>query len=191
MRWIITTANLVAAALLSTSIFLFVQDKDDLAINFLFLVGYGWFTTLYFLRGFWYDRHTATWNELFFIFGAHIIPIICIAFTEAISFGDPLMSDAPVIILDQPMNISVLTILSLPFLIMATALQFRCFLSYEFVRYGSQSTSGLPAEITAFFLFLVSGYALIYVSWIMGDLIGYFWGFFFWFVGFGWLLTKA
>jgi hypothetical protein len=189
-QWMRTVANLVAVSLLSAALFFFIQDEDELAISFLFLTAFGWMVTYYTLRAFWYEHHNASFNELFFIFGAHLIPIVCIAVTNAISLGEPLFLEPPATVLDHELNVSILSFLAVPFLIAATALQFRCLIKYSYIRYGPQSTSGLPAEGTALFLFLVSGYALVSLGLAVGDAIGVLWGLFFLLAGFSWLLTK-
>ncbi|MFQ5977985.1 MAG: hypothetical protein ACE5OZ_07650 [Candidatus Heimdallarchaeota archaeon] len=190
MQWMRTTANLVAVAFLSTSLFFFIQDEDEIAVSFLFLTAFSWIVTFYALRALWYDHHDASFNEIFFLFGAHLIPIICIGFTNVISLGDPLFSDAPATVFKHELNLSILSFLALPFLIAATALQFRALTRYSYIRYGSQSTSGLPAEGTALFLFLVSGYTMVSIGFAVGDAISVLWGLFFLLAGFSWLLTK-
>jgi len=184
-----TSSNLIAIAFVAASLFFFIQDEDETAISLLFLAVYGWIATYYSLRAFWYDRYQATFNEIFFLFGAHIIPIVCLAFSNTISFGDPILNEPPATILSQELNISILSFLALPFLIFATVLQFRCFTKYSYIRYGAQSTSGLPAESTGLVLFFTSGYALFHIGLIAAEIIGVMWGLFFLLAGLGWLST--
>ena len=68
---------------ISATIFFFIRQEDEIALNLLFFSLYATVTIIYFLRIFYYFDNKATLNEIYFFSLANIIPL-CVLFSSLI-----------------------------------------------------------------------------------------------------------
>ncbi len=178
----------------SATIFFFIQNEDNLALNTLFISIYTAITILYFLRIFYYVDHHATLNEIYFLSLANIIPLVIILISPFLPIFEEALLDLAITI--QPSNelvelhIAVPSLLAFPYLIVSTALLIRSFTRYQFIRITSQSERGPSAEWTAIFTFFIFGFLFLFAGIFASDLLGILYGIFFIFSGIGFFLGK-
>ncbi|MFX0151123.1 MAG: hypothetical protein ACFFAJ_10110 [Candidatus Hodarchaeota archaeon] len=179
---------------ISASIFFFIRNEDNMALNILYLTLYATITIFYFLRILYYIDVNATLNEIYFFSLANIIPL-CVLLTSSffplnqeplLTFNIELLPANEFI----QLKITLSSILAFPYLAVSTALLLRSFTRYKFIRLTSQSERGPSAEWTAIFTFFVFGALFLAVGNIAADLIGVLYGLFFLFSGIGFLLGK-
>jgi len=179
---------------ISATIFFFIRQEDEIALNLLFFSLYATVTIIYFLRIFYYFDNKATLNEIYFFSLANIIPL-CVLFSSLIvpigreailTFEIEIVPPYDIHIL----KVSFLSVLAFPYLVVSTALLMRSFTRYQFIRITSQSERGPSAEWTAIFTFFISGFLFLSVGMFASDLIGILYGLFFLFSGIGFLLGR-
>jgi hypothetical protein len=179
---------------ISASIFFFIRNEDNNAMNILYLTLYATITIFYFLRILYYIDVNATLNEIYFFSLANIIPL-CVLLTSSLFplNQEPLLTfNIEVLPADEfiQLQITLSSILAFPYLAVSTALLLRSFTRYKFIRLTSQSERGPSAEWTAIITFFVFGALFLAVGHIAADLIGILYGLFFLFSGIGFLLGK-
>jgi hypothetical protein len=181
---------------LSASIFFFLINEDDNAINMLFLGIYFTVTVLYFFRIAFYFRYKATLNEIYFFSLANIVPVVIFFISPIIPLNNvkyleiTLISNQGAEFLPTSFQISILSILALPYLILSTALLIRSFTRYKFIRLTPQSERGPSAEVTAILTFFVFGILLIVAGQQSQELLSFIYGIFYIFSGIGFLLGR-
>ena len=178
----------------SATIFFFIQNKDTLALNILFLSIYTAITILYFLRIFYYVDHHATLNEIYFISLANIIPLVIVFTSPFIPIFQEVLLSFEINMMPSnefiELHIAVPSLLAFPYLVVSTALLIRSFTRYQFIRITAQSERGPSAEWTAIFTFLIFGILFLIAGAFASDLLGILYGLFFVFSGIGFILGK-
>lgn len=179
---------------ISASIFFFIRNEDNNAMNILYLTLYATITIFYFLRILYYIDVNATLNEIYFFSLANIIPL-CVLLTSSLFplNQEPLLTfNIDVLPADEfiQLQITLSSILAFPYLAVSTALLLRSFTRYKFIRLTSQSERGPSAEWTAIITFFIFGALFLAAGHIAADLIGILYGLFFLFSGIGFLLGK-
>ncbi|MHA2103210.1 MAG: hypothetical protein ACW981_07255 [Candidatus Hodarchaeales archaeon] len=191
-----TVAWFVLIIGLSASIFFFLINEDDNAINMLFLGIYFTVTVLYFFRIAFYFRYKATLNEVYFFSLANIIPVVIFFISPIIPLNNikyleiTLISSQGAEFLPTSLQISILSILALPYLILSTALLIRSFTRYKFIRLTPHSERGPSAEVTAILTFFIFGILLIVAGQQSQELLSFIYGIFYIFSGIGFLLGR-
>ncbi|MHA1983764.1 MAG: hypothetical protein ACW967_05385 [Candidatus Hodarchaeales archaeon] len=181
---------------LSASIFFFLINEDNNAINMLFLGVYFTVTVLYFFRIAFYFRYKATLNEIYFFSLANIVPVVIFFISPIIPLNSikyleiTLISSQGAEFLPTSFQINILSILALPYLILSTALLIRSFTRYKFIRLTPQSERGPSAEVTAILTFFVFGILLIVAGQQSQELLSFIYGIFYIFSGIGFLLGR-
>ncbi len=179
---------------ISATIFFFIRQEDDIALNLLFLTLYATVTIIYFLRMFYYFDNNATLNEIYFFSLANIIPLCVLLGSTLIPIGQEAILTFEIQIIPpyeyQILRITLLSILAFPYLVVSTALLMRSFTRYQFIRITSQSERGPSAEWTAIFTFFIFGVLFFVVGGVASDIIGILFGVFFVFSGIGFLLSR-
>lgn len=179
---------------ISASIFFFIRNEDNNAMNILYLTLYATITIFYFLRILYYIDVKATLNEIYFFSLANIIPL-CVLLTSSLFplNQEPLLTfNIEVLPADEfiQLQITISSILAFPYLAVSSALLLRSFTRYQFIRFTSQSEKGPSAEWTALITFFVFGVLFFIAGHVATDLIGILYGLFFLFSGIGFLLGK-
>lgn len=174
----------------------FLINEDDNAINMLFLGVYFTVTVLYFFRIAFYFRYKATLNEIYFFSLANVIPVVIFFISPIIPLNNEKYLDVTLISNQGPdflpisLQISILSILAFPYLILSTALLIRSFTKYKFIRLTPHSERGPSAEVTAILTFFVFGILLIIAGQQSNELLSYTYGIFYIFSGIGFLLGR-
>ena len=174
----------------------FLQD-NELALNTLFLGLYGTISVLFFLKIVYYTQYNATLNEIYFILFSNLIPLSIISISSVIPLGQINLIDLNVTITsavfsitDSNLRISFLSLLALPFVVVAIGILVRSFIRYDFIRYTSQSTKGPSAEWTAIISFIVFGILFLITGQFANDLLSLFIGFTFIVNGIGFFFSR-
>lgn len=179
---------------ISATIFFFIRQEDDIALNLLFLTLYATVTIIYFLRMFYYFDNHATLNEIYFFSLANIIPLCVLLGSTLFPIGQEAILTFEIQIIPpneyQILRITLLSILAFPYLVVSTALLMRSFTRYQFIRITPQSERGPSAEWTAIFTFFIFGVLFFVVGGVASDIIGILYGVFFVFSGIGFLLSR-
>lgn len=179
---------------LAASIFFFIRNEDQIALNIIFLTLYAAITIFYFLRMLYYVEHQATLNEIYFFSLANIIPFLVIVTSPFFTVIQERLLTFEVTILPSSeyleLHVSIASILAFPYLAVSSALLLRSFTRYQFIRLTSQSEKGPSAEITAIIAFFVFGVLFFFAGITASDIIGLLYGFFFLLSGIGFLLGK-
>ena len=178
---------------LSATIFYFMQNERDNAINVLFIWLYFTVTLYLILRILFYFRYKATLNEIFFVFVANIT-ICLVIFAEPYV---PISSEKLITVafaLDPNTTITlyltVISYLSLPYFLFSIILQIRSFTKYEFFRISPTAEKGIKAEWVAILIYLIFGVVFFVLCSISYDLLAVFFGIYFVFNGFVFLFAK-
>jgi len=179
---------------ITATIFFFIQNKDALALNVLFISIYIAITILYFLRIFYYVDHHATLNEIYFLSLANIIPLAIILVSPFFPIFEEVLLAFEVNVYPAnefvELNLGIPSLLAFPYLLVSSALLIRSFTRYQFIRITSQSERGPSAEWTAIFTFFIFGVLFLIAGVFASDLLGILYGFFFIFSGIGFILGK-
>lgn len=183
---------------LSSSIYYFLQDRDLIAIDVLFLGVYSTLAVYFILKVAFYFRYKATLNELFFYLYINLAIIIVLGLGSITTFSNIAyytfsiqMSSINEISSDNfQLFITPITMLVMPFLIISSALQLRSFTKYEFIRYTGTSEKGLNAEWLATILFFIFGALFSLSSSLTADFLAFLYGIFYLLLGIGFLLGK-
>ena len=179
---------------ISASIFFFIRNEDNIALNILFLTLYTTITIFYFLRILYYVDNKATLNEIYFFSLANIIPLCVLLTSPLFPLGQEALLTFNIEILPSmeiiELRIALASILAFPYLAVSSALLLRSFTRYQFIRLTSQSERGPSAEWTAIFTFFTFGILFLLAGFFASDLIGVLYGLFFLFSGLGFLLGK-
>ena len=178
---------------LSATIFYFMNDNKDTALNALFIGLYITISLYLLLRILFYFRYKATINEMFFVFFVNIIASILIFTGPYI----PLSADPQfniLITLDQNNNlqlyITLISLLVFPYFVLSIILQVRSFTKYEFFRISPTSEKGFKAEWVAYFVYFVFGGIFVFVGLLSSDLLAVLVGLFYLFSGTSFLIAK-
>ena len=183
---------------LSGSIFYFLQDNDPLAIDILFIGIYFTIFTLFVSRLLFYAKHKATLNELFFYVFSNMAVILVLLFSKLTTYAtvhyytfSVITSSINNVAQDSfDLVITPITFLILPYLLISSTLQLRAFTRYEFIRYTPTSEKGINAEWMAIIIFFVVGALFSVTSSMTNDLLAFFYGTFYLFLGISFLLGK-
>ncbi|MHA2502938.1 MAG: hypothetical protein ACXAE3_08715 [Candidatus Kariarchaeaceae archaeon] len=174
--------SLLALVGMSTaSIYFFIQDQDILAKQLAFLGLYSFLTLFYFLKSLYYRRHKATFNEIFFVVGIPLIPpLLAIVgqLTEINSLFEVGVY-AEITVSEQiwQLQLSLASLLALPFYLFALYLLLRTFIRYEFLRWTAHSSGGLPGTLTGLIMSVMVGTIYLVVAILFGDLMLVIFGF--------------
>jgi hypothetical protein len=181
---------------LTTSIYFFIIQEDDVAINALFIGIYGTVSVLFFLKVTYYAQYKATLNEIYFIVFSNLIPIGIIGVSPYIPLGQSNIFEIDInsngLFFDEItlLRVSLLSLLCLPYILVAIGLLIRSFTRYEFIRYTSQSSKGPSAEWTAIISFIVFGILFIIIGGHAKDILSLFFGFYFIVNGVGFFIGR-
>jgi len=180
---------------ISATIFFFIRQQDETALDLLFLTLYATVTVFYFLRMFFYLDHNATLNEIYFFSLANIIPLLVLFLAPMFPLGkDPIVSfDINVIPSNESIILSVglASVLAFPYLAVSSALLIRSFTRYQFIRLTARSERGPSAEWTAIITFFIFGTLFLLVGfYYSADLVGVLYGLFFLISGVGFTMGK-
>ncbi|OLS27090.1 MAG: hypothetical protein HeimC3_05570 [Candidatus Heimdallarchaeota archaeon LC_3] len=181
---------------LSASIFFFLINEDDNAINMLFLGFYSTISVLFLLRIYFYLHYKATLNEIYFFSLSNIIPTVIFFISPIIPMSKEKIIEISVISLQGPefeqtnLQIGILSILAFPYLIFSTILLIRSFTHYKFIRLTPHSERGPSAEFSAILTFFIFGILLIVATQQSKDLLSLIYGLFYLFSGIGFLFGR-
>jgi hypothetical protein len=180
---------------LSATIFFFIAQEDATALTVLFLTVYCTISIFYFLKILYYIEYNATLNEFYFLLISNMIPFLIFLVSPVIPINQAKILEFYAGIepnyYEQPLiSVSMLSILSLPYLVVSASLLVRCFTKYEFIRIGSQSSKGPSAEWTALIIYFIFGPLFLLVGLISGDLVSILSGLFFTFSGIVFFIGK-
>ena len=191
-----TLAWFVLIVGLSASIFFFLINEDENAINMLFLGVYSTVSVLFLLRIYFYVHYKATLNEIYFFSLSNIIPTVIFFISPIIPMSEEKIVEISILSLqgfefDQiNLHIGYLSILAFPYLILATVLLIRSFTRYKFIRLTPHSERGPSAEFSAILTFFTFGLLLIIATEQSNDLLSFMYGFFYLFSGIGFLFGR-
>ena len=173
--------SVLLIGLTATIYFSVFSGDNELALNTLFLGLYATVSVLFFLKILYYIQFKATLNEMYFLFFSNFIPLFIIAITTYIPLGkitlltlDISLDSGSFFSTLSTLRITILSIMAIPFILVAIGLLTRCFIRYDFIRYTSQSTKGPSAEWTAILSFLIFGSLFFLVGQFAGDLLSLF-----------------
>ena len=93
-------------------------------------------------------------------------------------------------IFPSSVQITFLSVLAFPYLMLSSILLIRSFTRYKFIRLTPHAERGLSAEVTAIFSFFVFGIILFLAGLQTGDLLSLTFGFFYVLSGFAFILGK-
>lgn len=180
---------------LSSAIFFFLQEEDAMAINMLFFGLYGTFTVWYFLKILYYARYKATLNEVWFFTFVNLIPLfvfvaspyVPIAQEAVVSFT--LSSDSGSFE-ETYLQLSLLSLLAFPYLVMSSSLLVRSFTRYQFIRLTAHSERGPNAEWVAILSYFLFGGLFFLVGVFASDLLGVTYGILYVLSGLGFVLGR-
>ena len=178
---------------LSATIFYFMQDDKDTALNALFIGLYITVTLYLLLRILFYFKYKATINEMFFVLFINIVAVLLVFIEPFIPFATDTQFGLQ-ILADNNNNIHLyitwVSLFALPYFILSIILQVRAFTKYEFFRISPTSEKGLKAEWVAYAVYFVFGSAFIFIGLISSDLISCLFGIFYLFSGSSFLVAK-
>ena len=169
--------SLLAALIgISGAIFLFIEGRDDDAKIVLFFSIYTYFLMLYFLKSLYYRKHKATFNELFYVVGLPLIPLI-LSILGGVFKINGLRDFSDIFLLnvdlgsDLELVLTLSSVISLPFYIFSLYLLLRTFIRYKFIRFTPYSDGGIPATLLGIIISISIGFVYVLVSTIIGDFI--------------------
>lgn len=165
-----------AIVLFGVFIFYFIEGKVEEANQFLFFSIYGTITIFVLTRSLYYKKHKATFNELFFVVGLPILPLIfsylgtSLGANSAYSFSQISVSTS---IFSNEITFLILfsALLSIPYLFFSLFLLLRSFIRYKFIRWGPHSNGGLPGTLIGLLLAIGVGIGYTLLSIYLFDLI--------------------
>lgn len=169
---------------ISVSIFLFIEQRDADAKIVLFFSVYVYFLMFYLLKSLYYRKHKATFNELFFVVGMPLTPLILstlgglFKINELRDFSDIFIAHLDVNA-GVEMVLTFSSVISLPFYIFSLYLLLRTFIRYKFIRFTPYSDGGIPATLLGIIISISIGLTYVVVSIIFGDFILLVFGFFY------------
>jgi len=181
---------------LSASIFYFMQNEDNLAIDVLFIGLYVTLSLFFLLKLLFYFKYKATLNELFFFLFVNTIALLIVFVTPFVPLTqDLIMSFNIDVIFDQTnenfvLGLTNLSLLALPYFIISSSLQIRCFTKYEFIRFSPTSEKGPKADWFALVIFFIFGALFAFIGLLSADILSIMYGIFYLFSGIGFLLGK-
>ncbi|MHA2250025.1 MAG: hypothetical protein ACXAD7_06670 [Candidatus Kariarchaeaceae archaeon] len=188
-----TLAFLIGLILIGVSIFMFLEERDDDARLYLFLAIYAYIGFFYLLKALYYLRHRATFNEISFVVGLAIVPVIIISLGRVTEFDELYSSDLLMAQITLPsqtfeFSLSLSSLLAIPYFFFSLYLLLRSFIRYQFIRWKGHSKSGPPATLVGLLLAVTMGISYLVLSIVLGDLLLGIFGFMYAVVGiFGFL----
>ncbi len=188
-----TIALFSSLILVGISIFMFLEDQDRNGKVFVFLSFYVYFGIFYVLKGLYYFRHRATFNEISFVVFLPVIPIILVLLGEFTELDEIYSSELITAQISLPFRdfdfyLSFSSIFSLPYFSFSLYLLLRSFIRYEHIRWRGHSKGGPNATLVGLLLSIVIGITYFALSLILEDLLLALFGFIYAIVGiFGFL----
>ncbi len=178
---------------LSATIFYFMQDSKNEAMNVLFIGLYITISLFLLLRILFYFRYKATINEMFFVLFVNIMIVFLILLEPLIPLSSTNQFSLHLVVNNtdsMDLYISLISILTLPYFLLSIILQVRAFTKYEFFRISPTSEKGLKAELIAFLVYFVFGPIFALIGVISSDLISLVLGLFYIFTGITNLIAR-
>ncbi|MCY3410429.1 MAG: hypothetical protein INQ03_02225 [Candidatus Heimdallarchaeota archaeon] len=174
-------SGIVGLVFLSISIFLFIEDNDNLAKVLLFLTIFLYITVFYIFKSLYYKAEKATFNELFFVLGLPIIPVLLSIVGYVVNLEDILDFESPLIMTvthfeSAELQLSVASLFSIPYYLFALYLLLRTFLRYKFIRYTPYSSGGIPPKLFGIVIAIGIGIFYMLISLFIADLLLLFFG---------------
>ena len=144
--------------------------------QYIFLAVYAFLGVFYLFKSFYYRRHKATFNEIFFVVGLPLLPPIFVILGQYTGINNLFFSDllsASIIFNGEQLNFSLAfaSILALPYLFFSIYLLLRAFIRYEFIRWQAHSKGGPPGTLVGIILAFLIGIIYLTVALTFGDLL--------------------
>lgn len=170
------------------SIFFFLEDNDTLAKQLVFFTVYAFIGIFYLFKSFYYRRHKATFNELFFVVGIPLLPPLFVILGEVTGVNTLYFSDllsATLVLQNEPMEFSLAfaSIMALPYFFFAMYLLLRSFIRYQFIRWQAHSKGGPPGTFIGILLAGFIGIIYLVVALFFADFLLLLFGFMYSLVG--------
>lgn len=167
---------------LSATIFYFMQDNRNEAMNALFIGLYFTISIFLLLRILFYFRYKATINEMFFVIFVNIMIVIFLILEPLVPFSLTNQYSLHIVINNtstMDLYITIVSLLILPYFILSLILQVRAFTKYEFFRVSPTSEKGLKAEWVAFLVYFIFGPIFAFLGVLSSDLLSVIFGLFY------------
>ena len=144
--------------LVGVSIYFFIEHDDFLGRLFSFLAIYVFITLFYIIRGLFYLKHKATFNEFIYVFILPIVPVLILLAQMLLGINDAYIISTggfTTSSFSYTYYINTIDFILLPYYLFSTFLLFRTFIRYPFIRFGSTSEKGMHPKLAGILLMLV------------------------------------
>lgn len=156
----LSTAFFLSLPLFGVAIYFFIQNDNPKGKVFIFIAIFALLTLIIVIRSIYYLRHSATFNEIFFVFIVPLVPVTLVLIQILLGvYNDPIpivtQSIFDVGSTSYSFYINVIDFILLPFYIISNFLLLRTFIRYPFIRLKGTSEKGIPPKLFGFLLMLI------------------------------------
>ncbi len=156
----LSTAFFLSLPLFGVAIYFFIQNDNDRGKVFIFIAIFALLSLIIVIRSIYYLRHSATFNEIFFVFIIPLVPVTLVLIQILLGiYNDPIpivtQSIFDIGSTSYSFYINVIDFILLPFYIIANFLLLRTFIRYPFIRLKGTSEKGIPPKLFGFLLMLI------------------------------------
>ena len=154
----LTASFLLSLILVGSSIYFFIEDNNFVGRVLIFAAIFVFLGLFIFFRSLYYSRHSATFNEIFFVLIVPLIPVLLVL--AQILFG---IYDSFIVStvefnansIDYSFYINAVDFVLLPFYVASNFLMYRSFIRYPFIRLKGTSEKGIPPRLFGFLLMFI------------------------------------
>ena len=154
----LSAAFLLSLTLVGVSIYYFIEDNNFLGRVYIFAAIFAFLSLFIIFRSFFYLKHKATFNEVFFVLMVPLIPVLIVLAQKLFGIYDTFIVSTGVIStssLNYIFFINALDFVLLPYYLVSNFLIFRTFIRYPFIRLKGTSEKGIPPKFFGFLLMFI------------------------------------
>lgn len=158
----LSTAFLMSLPLLGVAIYYFVEEDNAMGKIFTMATVFALLTLFVMIRSIYYLRHSATFNEIFFVFIVPLIPVVIVLMQVLLGVYNynpdvMIVSEVPFVVkgVEYLFYINIIDFLLLPFYIFSNFLLLRTFIRYPFIRFKGTSEKGIPPKFFGFLMMII------------------------------------
>jgi hypothetical protein len=154
----LSAAFLLSLTLVGVSIYYFIEDNNFLGRVYIFAAIFAFLSLFIVFRSFFYLKHKATFNEVFFVLMVPLIPVLIVLAQKLFGIYDIFIVSTGVIStssLNYIFFINAIDFVLLPYYIVSNFLIFRTFIRYPFIRLKGTSEKGIPPKFFGFLLMFI------------------------------------
>ncbi len=154
----LSAAFLLSLTLVGVSIYYFIEDNSFLGRVYIFAAIFAFLSLFILFRSFFYLRHKATFNEVFFVLMVPLIPVLIVLAQKLFGIYDTFIVSTGVIStssLNYTFFINAVDFVLLPYYLVSNFMIFRTCIRYPFIRLKGTSEKGIPPKFFGFLLMFI------------------------------------